>query len=86
MSRSIWKPLYKNNDLTHFIKKSKNKNTSMKIFTRNIQITMDMVGFTFLIHTGNNFRKLTVKSSMVGQKLGEFAPTRKKPIFKKKKK
>ena len=60
MSRSIWKPLYKNKNLTDFIKKSKNKNYSMKVFARNVQITNDMIGFTFLIHTGNNFRKLTV--------------------------
>ena len=45
-----------------------------------------MVGYTFMIHTGNSFRKLTIKSNMIGHKLGEFAPTRKKPIFKKKKK
>ena len=86
MSRSIWKPLYKNNDIINFIEKTKNKNTSIKTFSRNVQITVDMIGFTFLIHTGNNFRKLTIKSNMVGHKLGEFAPTRKKPIFKKKKK
>lgn len=45
-----------------------------------------MVNYTFLVHNGNSYRKLVIHSKMVGHKLGEFAPTRKKPILKKKKK
>jgi len=86
MSRSIWKPLYTNIELDSFLKNLKNKNTIIKTFVRNLQITSKLVGYTFMIYNGNGFRKLTIQTNMIGHKLGEFSPTRKKPSLKKKKK
>lgn len=86
MSRSKWKPVYKNIELINFIKTLKNKNTIIKTYIRNIVITPNLVGYTFMIYNGHVFRKVTIKSIMIGHKLGEFAPTRKKPNLKKKKK
>lgn len=86
MSRSNWKPLYNNIELTNFIKTLKNKTTVIKTSVRNIKITTDLVGYTFMIHNGFVYRKLLIQSKMVGHKLGEFSPTRKKPVLKKKKK
>jgi small subunit ribosomal protein S19 len=39
-------------------------------------VTPDFVGLTFLIHNGRTFLSAYVTESMVGHKLGEFAPTR----------
>jgi len=39
-------------------------------------ISPDFVGHTFLVHQGKNFVEVYVNESMVGHKLGEFAPTR----------
>ena len=86
MSRSIWKPIYKNIELNQFLKNIKTKNTIIKTFVRNIEITSKLVGYTFMIYNGNSFRKLTIQTNMIGHKLGEFCPTRKKPSTKKKKK
>ena len=86
MSRSVWKPLYSNLELDKFLQKTKNKNTIIKTFVRNIKITSKIVGYTFMIYNGNSFRKLIIQTNMIGHKLGEFSPTRKKPSLKKKKK
>jgi len=40
-------------------------------------IVPEMVGFTFGVHNGKNFIEVKIKESMVGHRLGEFAPTRK---------
>lgn len=85
MSRSKWKPLYKNNELLNSIKNVRDKNVIIKTFVRNMEITKDLIGYTFSIYTGNSFKQVLIKSSMVGHKLGEFVPTRRKPVFKKKK-
>jgi small subunit ribosomal protein S19 len=86
MTRSDWKPLYKNSCLYSSLKILTNKNMVIKTFVRKLEITRDLIGYTFMIHNGNSFKKITIKSQMVGHKLGEFSPTRKKPSIKKKKK
>ena len=45
-----------------------------------------MVGHFFLVHQGKNFVKILISENMVSHKFGEFAPTRKRHIYKKKKK
>lgn len=82
MSRSIWKPNYKNIELLNYIKTLKNKNKIIKTLNRNVTITSDLIGYTFIIYNGYDYKKVTIKSKMISHKLGEFAPTRKKPIFK----
>jgi small subunit ribosomal protein S19 len=44
------------------------------------------VGHTFLIHTGKDFKKLVVTDELVGHRLGEFAPTRRRKPTKRKNK
>jgi small subunit ribosomal protein S19 len=43
-----------------------------------------MIGSTFFVHQGNKFIKILVTEEMVGHKFGEFAPSRKRHIYKKK--
>lgn len=49
----------------------------IKTWARKSQIPPEFVGHTFLVHQGKNFVTVYVSESMVGQRLGEFAPTRK---------
>lgn len=49
----------------------------IKTWARASQISPDMVGFTFLVHTGRAFDEVFVSEEMVGHRLGEFAPTKK---------
>jgi small subunit ribosomal protein S19 len=39
-------------------------------------IIPEMVGYTFAVHNGKNFIPVFVSENMVGQRLGEFSPTR----------
>jgi ribosomal protein S19 len=45
-----------------------------------------MLGFKINIYNGIRFYTIVVSSDMLGHRLGEFSPTRKKPIPKKSKK
>ncbi len=49
---------------------------SIKTWARRSQIPPEFVGQTFLVHQGKNFITVYVTESMVGHRLGEFAPTR----------
>jgi len=42
-----------------------------------------MVGMSINIYNGCRFFNVVVSTDMLGHRLGEFAPTRKKPIAKK---
>lgn len=49
---------------------------SIKTWARRSEIPPEFVGHTFLVHQGKNFVQVFISESMVGHKLGEFAPTR----------
>ncbi len=48
----------------------------IKTWARASQIAPEFVGLTFLVHNGKTFASVYVTESMVGHRLGEFAPTR----------
>ena len=48
----------------------------IKTWSRRSTITPEMVGHTFAVHDGRKHVPVFVSDSMVGHKLGEFAPTR----------
>ena len=52
----------------------------IKTWSRRSTVTPDFIGLNFLVHNGKAFILVYVSESMVGHKLGEFAPTR---IFRK---
>jgi len=52
------------------------KKEPIKTWARRSQIPPEFVGQTFSVHTGNKFVEVFVSESMVGHRLGEFAPTR----------
>lgn len=56
--------------------KTGGQKSPIKTWARRSQIPPEFVGHTFLVHQGKNFVTVFVSESMVGQRLGEFAPTR----------
>jgi small subunit ribosomal protein S19 len=84
MSRSNWKPSFI--DKNFFTSTQTQSNSSdIVLFNRASCLTEEMVGMKIHIYNGIRFFTLTVESEMVGHRVGEFSPTRKKPVVKKKK-
>jgi small subunit ribosomal protein S19 len=50
--------------------------TMLKTWSRTSTIFPEMVGHTIAVHDGRKHVPVFVNESMVGHKLGEFAPTR----------
>jgi small subunit ribosomal protein S19 len=48
----------------------------VKTWSRRSTVVPEMVGHTLAVHNGKKFIPVYVTENMVGQKLGEFAPTR----------
>ena len=77
MSRSTKKGPYIDIKLMAKVAKmSGGKKSPIKTWRRACQIPPEFVGHTFQVHTGNKFVDVYVTETMVGHRLGEFAPTR----------
>jgi len=78
MSRSSKKGPYIDEKLMKKVQRQKEsgKKEPIKTWARRSQIPPEFVGLTFLVHQGKNFVTVFVSESMVGHRLGEFAPTR----------
>ncbi len=48
----------------------------VKTWSRRSTIVPEMVGHTIAVHNGKKFIPVYITENMVGQKLGEFSPTR----------
>jgi small subunit ribosomal protein S19 len=48
----------------------------IKTWSRRSTVVPEMVGHTLAVHNGRKFIPVYVTENMVGQKLGEFSPTR----------
>ena len=78
MSRSLKKGAFVDD---HLLKKVDTQNAAgerrvIKTWSRRSTIIPDMVGHTIAVHDGRKHVPVFVSESMVGHKLGEFAPTR----------
>jgi len=65
----------------HLMKKVEAQNGSggkrvIRTWSRRSTIIPDMVGHTIAVHDGRKHVPVYISESMVGHKLGEFAPTR----------
>lgn len=83
MSRVSWKPLFLHPEFMTQQNKAFTQEDII-LFNRATVITKQMIGIKFQIYNGIRFFPLIITSDMVGHSVGEFAPTRKKPIPKKK--
>ena len=78
MSRSVWKGPFVDGYLIRKVQKSieEKNNRPIKTWSRRSTILPQFVGITFSVYNGKKFIPVLVNEDMVGQKLGEFAPTR----------
>jgi small subunit ribosomal protein S19 len=79
MSRSSKKGPYIDEKLIQKINKilSEGGKKHINTWSRAAVITPEMVGFTFGVYNGKEFRDVFITESMVGHRLGEFSITRK---------
>jgi len=63
-----------------------NKLYKKKLYLRSLLIVSGYENKEFSIHNGISFKKILITNNMIGHKLGEFFFTKKRPIFKAKKK
>ena len=78
MSRSIWKGPFVDG---YLLKKAEaarasGRNDVIKMWSRRSTILPQFVGLVFGVHNGHKHLPVTVTEEMIGQKFGEFAPTR----------
>ena len=78
MSRSIKKGPYVAPELLKRVEEmnAKNEKKVLKTWSRSSTIFPSFVGHTIAVHDGRKHVPVYVTESMVGHKLGEFAPTR----------
>lgn len=78
MPRSIKKGPFIDYYLIEKIEKAKKSGDKkvIKTWSRRSTITPDAVGLTFAVHNGRKFIPVFISENMIGQKFGEFAPTR----------
>ena len=78
MSRSLKKGPFVDDHLLKKVDKQNEANEKkvIKTWSRRSKIIPDFVGHTFAVHDGRKHVPIYVTESMVGHKLGEFAPTR----------
>ncbi len=78
MSRSSKKGPFTDPKLLKKISKLKPDGKNIiKTWSRDSEISPEMVGFVFAVHNGKDFINVKVAEEMVGHRLGEFSLTRK---------
>ena len=78
MSRSLKKGPYIDEKLLKKVTRQKQTGDRLviKTWARDSQIPPEFVGHKFAVHNGRNFIEILISETMVGHRLGEFAPTR----------
>jgi ribosomal protein S19 len=84
MSRAKWKSPYLDENTTRQLKESK-KNHKTVTTSRTTEILPNFIEKSFSVYNGQKYNEILVTEEMIGHKFGEFVPTRKRFIFKKKK-
>ncbi|KAF1817223.1 mitochondrial ribosomal protein S19 [Eremomyces bilateralis CBS 781.70] len=81
LKRSVWKgPHIVPLPLTHM--KPGDRVIPIKTQARSATILPNFVGRKFQVHNGKIYHEFMVTEDMVGHKLGEFSPTRKRFYYK----
>ena len=78
MPRSVKKGPFVDESLMKKVSKAKGEGSHqvIKTWSRRSTIVPEFIGLTFAVHNGKKFVPVFVTEDMVGQKLGEFSPTR----------
>jgi small subunit ribosomal protein S19 len=78
MARSIWKGPFVDGYLLKKVQEATKSGSRqvIKTWSRRSTILPQFVGINFAVHNGRKFIPVFITEEMVGQKLGEYAPTR----------
>ena len=78
MARSIWKGPFVDGYLLKKVQEATKTGTrtAIKTWSRRSTILPQFVGLNFAVHNGKKFIPVFITEEMVGQKLGEYSPTR----------
>lgn len=78
MPRSIKKGPFVDHHLMAKVQKliDSNRKEVIKTWSRRSTIMPEFAGYTFAVHNGKKFIPVLVTDEMIGQKLGEYSPTR----------
>ena len=78
MSRSIWKGPFVEGYVMKKAEKwrESGKNEVIKIWSRKSTILPQFVGLTFGVYNGKKHIPVLISEEMIGQKFGEYSPTR----------
>jgi len=78
MARSIWKGPFVDGYLLKKVQEAAKSGSrqAIKTWSRRSTILPQFVGINFAVHNGRKFIPVFITEEMVGQKLGEYAPTR----------
>lgn len=78
MARSLKKGPFIDNKLYQKVLKAQSEDSKKPIRTwsRSSTIIPEMVSLTIQVHNGKSFVPVFISETLVGHKLGEFAPTR----------
>ena len=89
MSRSIWKGPYSSPRLREKIAEakqgSKKKEIKIKTKDRSSSILPEYIDQILAIHNGKDWIEVKIGQEHVGHKLGEFSPSKKVAVYKRKK-
>ena len=78
MARSIWKGPFVDGYLLKKVQEvaKTGSRAAIKTWSRRSTILPQFVGLNFAVHNGKKFIPVFITEEMVGQKLGEYSPTR----------
>jgi small subunit ribosomal protein S19 len=78
MSRSVWKGPFVDAYVLTKAERSRESGRKevIKIWSRRSTILPQFVGLTFGVHNGKKHVPVLVSEEMIGQKFGEYSPTR----------
>ena len=78
MSRSVWKGPFVDSYVLKKAEKAResSRNEVIKIWSRRSTILPQFVGLTFGVYNGQKHVPVLVSEDMIGQKFGEYSPTR----------
>jgi small subunit ribosomal protein S19 len=78
VARSIWKGPFVDGYLLKKVQEvaKTGSRSAIKTWSRRSTILPQFVGLNFAVHNGKKFIPVFITEEMVGQKLGEYSPTR----------
>jgi len=85
MARSSWKPIFIHPQITSQLS-TENESKELVSFNRSTVLTEEFLNYSLFIYNGVRFFSIQIDENMIGHRIGEFSPTKKRPIPKKKKK